>query len=100
MRQPPCIDFLPQGTLTTTTAAVLNMPPQTLKPEPDLMTLVPKEYHDFLYVFEQSEPLILPLWRYIDPAINLEPRAKPFYNPRSIPANRICRSSVTVQKTC
>ncbi len=81
MRRPPRVDFLSQGTPTTTIVAVTNMPPRTMKPEPDFKALVPNDYHDFLDIFKKPKPLVLPLRHYVDHAINLEPGAKTPFQP-------------------
>ncbi len=60
MHWPPRINFLLQGIPTTTTVAIANILQWTLKAEPDLKDLVPKEYHNSLDVFKKPKPLVLP----------------------------------------
>ncbi len=81
MRRLLRVNFLFQGTPTTITVADADMPPQTLKPKPDLKASVTKEYHNFLDVFEKPKPLVLPPGCYVDYAINLEPGAKSLFLP-------------------
>ncbi len=76
---PMCVKFLPQGTPTTTTAAVADIPQWTSKLEPDLKTLVLKNYHNIFNVFEKPKPLVLPPWHYVDHTINLGPGTKPLF---------------------
>ncbi len=43
--------------------------------------MVPLQYHDYLDVFEKPKPQMLPHRCYVDHAINLEPGAKPPFQP-------------------
>ncbi len=78
LSKPPRVNFLPSRTPTRTTATVVGIPS---KPAPSLKELVPPQYHDYLDVFEKPKPQTLPPRRYVDHVINLEPGAKPPFQP-------------------
>jgi hypothetical protein len=57
LSRPPRVNFHPSRAHVKTTAAVVEIPTKT---EPSIRERVPPEYHDYLDVFENPKPQILP----------------------------------------